>query len=142
METVICATVDTYICHAAPGQPGVDLDQGQAEIGRLMSKIQEINDLEYDIILNGSSNLKTLTLAAKIQEMREIKDSMPTPAELNALHLTCRDDTFLEVLTGNIKGAILSFQSWVKKVSTLKKALLTKQINTLRSSFLVNAAQI
>ena len=74
--------------------------------------------------------------------MREIKDSMPTPAELNALQLNCRDDTFLEVLTGNIRGAILSFQSWVKKISTLKKALLTKQINTLRASFLVNAAQI
>ena len=120
----------------------MDLDQGQAEVGRLMSKIREINALENNIFLNGGRNLKTLTLAAKIQEMREIKDSMPTPVELNALHLSCRDDTFLEVLTGNIKGAILSLQSWVKKVSTLKKASLTKQINTLCASFLVNAAQI
>ena len=117
----------------------MDLDQGQAEVGRLMSKIREINALENNIFLNGGRNLKTLTLDAK---MREIKDSMPTPVELNALHLSCRDDTFLEVLTGNIKGAILSLQSWVKKVSTLKKASLTKQINTLCASFLVNAAQI
>ena len=43
---------------------------------------------------------------------------------------------------GSIKGAIISFQSWIWKLSTIKKSQLISRINTLRGDFLINSIQI
>ena len=43
---------------------------------------------------------------------------------------------------GSIKGAVISFQSWVWKLTTLKKSQLIGQINSLRDEFLINAQHI
>ena len=43
---------------------------------------------------------------------------------------------------GNIRNSLISFQSWVKKLNTLKKSLLISRINSLRGDFLINSHQI
>jgi hypothetical protein len=58
------------------------------------------------------------------------------------LVLTCPADYFLEALMSNIKGAVISFQAWVKKTDNLKKSLLIKKINFLRKDFAVNFDEI
>ena len=43
---------------------------------------------------------------------------------------------------GSIKSSIISFQSWVFKISTAKKLQLIRKINSLRDDFLINADEI
>ena len=38
--------------------PGVDLDTGRREVGSFLTLLREINDIEYDITLNGPTDLK------------------------------------------------------------------------------------
>ena len=91
--------------------------------------LRQINELELDITLNGSAELKTHSRLGLIRELDQARDTLPTPEELSLLHLTCSNDTFLEILMGSIKGAIISFQSWIWKLSTLKKSQLISRIN-------------
>ena len=65
-----------------------------------------------------------------------------TPEQLDLINHVCPDDTFLEVLMGNIRNSIVSFQSWCKKVNNFKKSLLVTRINVLRDDFLVNSDAI
>ena len=67
---------------------------------------------------------------------------MPTPEQLDQINLNCPDNTFLEVLMGNIRNSVISFQSWTKKVSNLKKSLLISRINVLRDNFIANSNKI
>ena len=83
-----------------------------------------------------------LLLAGKKQELRELNDQLPTPEQLDELALTCEDDTFLEVLMGSIRSSLISFQSWARKLSTLKKNSLIVTINSLRDNFLINSGTI
>ena len=80
-----------------------------------MLLLREINDLEYDIILNGDTDAKTISKENKVAELANKKNSLPSPEQLNIISLDCPDDTFLEVLMGNIRNSLISFQSWVKK---------------------------
>ena len=43
---------------------------------------------------------------------------------------------------GNIRNSVISFQSWTKKVSNLKKSLLISRINVLRDNFIANSNKI
>ena len=67
---------------------------------------------------------------------------MSTPEQLDWINLNCPDNTFLEVLMGNIRNSVISFQSWTKKVSNLKKSLLISRINVLRDNFIANSNKI
>ena len=104
--------------------------------------LREINDIEYIICLHGTDPQQELLLAGKKQELRELKDQLPTPEQLDELTLTCEDDTFLEVLMGSIRSSLISFQSWARKLSTLKKNSLIVTINSLRDNFLINSGII
>ena len=107
-----------------------------------MLLLREINDLEYDIILNGETDAKTISKENKVTELAIKKQSLPSPEQLNIISLNCPDDIFLEVLMGNIRNSLISFQSWVKKLNTLKKSILVSRINILRGDFLINSNQI
>ena len=112
------------------------------EVVDFLLLLREINDLEYDIELNGSTPEKILEKDNKSRNLELSRNNMPTPEQLDQLNRSCPDDTFLEVLMGNIRNAIISFQSWTKKVSTLKKSLLVSRINSLRDNFIVNGNEI
>ena len=107
-----------------------------------MLLLREINDLEYEIELNGSTPEKLLQIDNKKRNLEISKNNLPTPEQLDLLNLNCLDDIFLEVSMGNIRNSIISFQSWTKKVSNLKKSLLITRINALRDNFLVNSNKI
>ena len=140
VEYVIsAATVDCYLNHAIVTP---ELGQGRAEVGAYMTTLREINDLEYQICLHGTDPNLELQLAGKTQTLMEQKDLLPTPEQLDGLALSCRDDTFLEVLMGSIRSSIISFQSWVRKLATLKKTALIVRINSLRDNFIINSGTI
>ena len=107
-----------------------------------MLLLREINDLEYKIELNGSTPEKLLQIDNKKRNLEISKNNLPTPEQLDLLNLNCLDDIFLEVSMGNIRYSVISFQSWTKKVSNLKKSLLITRINALRDNFLVNSNKI
>ena len=137
------AVVDCYLQHAeANDNLEIDLEQGKLEIGIFINLLRTINDLEYDIKLNGSTPIKNITLLGHLGELRLLNETLPTPDQLARINLTCEDDTFLEILMGSIKGATISFQYWARKLSTAKKSQLVGQINNLRGDFSINANRI
>ena len=107
-----------------------------------MTTLREINDLKYEICMHGNDPPLEMQLAGKKQELLEQKAHLPTPEQLDELSLTCGDDIFLEVLMGAIRSSLISFQSWVRKLSTLKKNSLIVRINSLRDNFIVNSGNI
>ena len=141
-DVLHAAAADTYLSHASALNPGIDLDTGKREVGSFLLLLREINDLEYDIILNGETDAKNISKENKVTELAIKKHSLPNPEQLNIISLNCPDDIFLEVLMGNIRNSLISFQSWVKKLTTLKKSILVSRINILRGEFLINSHQI
>ena len=58
MDVLQAAAADNYLAHASDDNPGVDLDTGRREVGSFLTLLREINDIEYDITLNGPTDLK------------------------------------------------------------------------------------
>ena len=142
-EVLSAAVADTYINHADPeNNPLFDLNRGRLEVGSFLTLLREINDLEHDIALNGNNLQFELQLDNKLRELEILKNAMPDPEQLDSLSLSCPDDNFLEVLMGNIRNAVISFQSWVKKVQNLKKSTIISRINLLRGDFIIHSNEI
>jgi hypothetical protein len=135
VDIVAAAAADTYLSHAVPGQPspvdgpqhvfhvddGDPLQRQKVIVGNLLNYIKRYNDIQMDIAINGHDPLKTLELEAANASIRDYKDRMWNPATFNKLILNCRADTFLEVLLSNIKGSVISFQTWTKRLEVVKK---------------------
>ena len=72
--------METHLHHADPAaNPGIDLLQSQLEIGNFLRTLREINKIEQDIIINGPSDLKTLTQLGLIRELDLLRDSLLSP---------------------------------------------------------------
>ena len=52
------AAADTYLNHASQNNPNIDVQTGKIEVGNFLQLLRDINDIEYDIELNGSTDLK------------------------------------------------------------------------------------
>jgi hypothetical protein len=63
---------------------------------------------------------------------------MPDPDLLNDITLTCTPDSFLEVLMGNIRNTLISFQAWIKKIKSAKVTSLSRQLAHLKVNFADN----
>ena len=107
-----------------------------------MLLLHEINDLGYDIELHSSTPEKLLLKDNKARNLELNRTNMPTLEQLDLINLDCSDDIFLEVVMGNIQNSVISFQAWTKKVSNLKKSILTSRINVLRDNFIANSDKI
>ncbi len=150
------AAADTYLQHAVPGQrpPNVaprhvfrleefdPIEEQKGTVGTLLRSIRSYNDLKSEIVLNGENNLLNLQLAGLNTTISELREQLWDPSDYANLQLTCSDDVFLEVLLSNIKGSVISFQTWTKRLETSKKSQLIKEINELRSDFLNNSETI
>jgi hypothetical protein len=90
----------------------------------------------------GPDNLLDLQLAAKQAEISELRELLWDCDTYSSLSLTCDDDVFLEVLLSNIKGHVISFQTWTKRFENVKKGILMKEITMLRANFAANAELI
>ena len=143
MEIATAAAVDCYLQHAdINNNPGIDINQGKVEIGVFLNTLHNINDAEFDIKLNGVTDIKQNNLLGLLAEMRMQMEDLPSADQLSLLNLTCDHNIFLEVLMGSIKNAVISFQSWAWKLATVKKSQLVGQINLLRCDFLINSQRI
>ena len=141
-DVALAAAADTYLNHASGNNLQIDVAAGRLEVGAFLLLLREINDLEYDIELNGSTPEKILEKDNKTRNLEISRNNMSTPEQLDWINLNCPDNTFLEVLMGNIRNSVISFQSWTKKVSNLKKSLLISRINVLRDNFIANSNKI
>ena len=117
LDVALAAVVDTHLNRASDQNPAIDIAAGKGEVGAFLSLLHEINEIEYDTELNGPSAERTQLKAEKTCDLEIKKNSMPTPEQLDRINHDCPDDTFLEVLMGNLRNSIVSFQSWCKKVN-------------------------
>jgi hypothetical protein len=106
---VAVAVTETYLHHADQHQPDVDLEEGLQHISRLISKIKQCNEVEFNIAFNGDNQVDCDNLSVYQDELDTMVLTLPDPARLNEIILTCNHDTFLVVLMGNIRNSILSF---------------------------------
>ena len=141
-DVLAAAVADCHLQHAHVINPGVNIAEGKVKVGECLALIRNINDLEYDISLNGFTEIKNITKLGFKAELKEKIENLPDPDQLAEIALSCDDDIFLEALMGSIKSSIISFQSWVFKISTAKKSQLIRKINSLRDDFLINADEI
>jgi hypothetical protein len=91
---------------------------------------------------SGSNDEKLLELENSEIELYDLVDLLPEPEHLNEIALTCGADIFLEVLMGNIRNALISFQAWIQKYKQAKAAATAAQINALKTNYYNNVEEI
>jgi hypothetical protein len=146
-DVISCAVTECYLHHADPVRagPDVDIDTGLLATGEYRSKIRALNKLDLDIAACSNPQATAaliLEREGKNRDLEEVRLTQPSPEELATIPLSCEDDVFMEVLLGNLKGAILSLQAWQRKVSNIKKGNIIAEINNLRNDFLIHSDRI
>jgi hypothetical protein len=122
------AVAETYLVHAVRDQQDVDVQEGLLHIGRLIEKISQCNELEFNANFESDPHIYLVELDNKMQELYRLVESLPEPHHFREIELMCTPDIFLEVLMGNIRNSLLSFQAWIQKV---KMAKINNIITTL-----------
>jgi hypothetical protein len=155
-DVVLAAFADTYLSHAIADQAvlghlgqhvhGLDpvraLDDQKLVVGNFIKLLKEYNNLCERPVQDKNNRLIDLLIAEKNTEILAQKDRMWDVDRYNALNLSCEDDVFLEALVSNIKGQVVSFQSWVKKVENKEKNLIISRLNMLKVDFDINSCEI
>jgi hypothetical protein len=90
-------------------------------VGNLLSTINQYNEVKMQIKTCRVNTLFYLRLAALRAEIEVLRKQPWDPTTYDNLLFNCKDDTFLEVLLSNIKGSVISFQTWKKKAAKPKK---------------------
>jgi hypothetical protein len=155
-DVVLAAFADTYLSHAAPIQPpGLLEDQyvfqlgrqdplatQKIEVGNFVRLCKEYNALVERTVKEKNNNLLSLLIAEKATEINLQREKIWSVERYSRLTLTCDNDFFFEALASNIKGQVLSFQSWVKKVENSEKASITTKLNKLKVDYNSNTEEI
>jgi hypothetical protein len=134
--------VETYLQHAVLGQEGLDLDAGLLHVAEVIRSIKQANEIEFDIAFNGITELKSLNLEGINAEINQLVDDFPDPDLLDDIQLTCNQDIFLEVLMGNIRNVLSSFQAWLQKIKGARVTAISKQLQSLKLDYVVNQEEI
>jgi hypothetical protein len=137
---VAVSACETYLQHADPGT--VDIELGLAQVSNIISKLRKANDLEFDIVFEESTPLREATLLGLDNEIKMLVEDLPDPENLNELGLLCTNDIFLEVLMGNIRNSLVSFQTWLQKLENSKVSFLQRKINFLKGNYDFNQEEI
>jgi hypothetical protein len=132
---VATAVAETYLHHARIDQDNLDIEEGLRHIGRLIQKLSDCNELDLEIALNGNNNMNSELRTLHHRELYSIVDELPDPDNLNLIELSCSADTFLEVLMGNIRNALISFQAWAQKCSQAKASRIINSLNRLETDY-------
>jgi hypothetical protein len=135
---VQCAVAESYLQHAAPNQPVIDIEVGLREVGFLVEEIRAANDMELELLNSATDQNLQHNYEAVLASIRERLENFPDPDELNTIVLNCDGDIFLEVLMSNVRNTLISFQTWLKNVKNFKKSLLLKEINSEKAALLPN----
>jgi exonuclease III len=139
---VAVAATETYLHHADPHQPDVDVEEGLQHVGRLIEKIMQCNEVEFKLAFDGENETDRNILKLLQEELESMVLTLPDPGRLNEISLTCDPDIFLEVLMGNIRNSILSFQAWVQKTKNARANLLIVNLNRLKINYNDNLESI
>jgi hypothetical protein len=139
---VATAVVETYLQHAVRGQEGLDLAAGLQHTSATISLIKQANDLEFEIAFSGGDVMNNYSLANLNSEVNSLVDEYPEPDLLDDIQVTCAPDIFLEVLMGNIRNVLISFQVWIQKIKSAKVCALSKQLIELKKNFAENCDEI
>jgi hypothetical protein len=129
---VAVAVTETYLHHADPHQPDVDVGEGLLHVGRLITKIMQCNEVEFKLAFDGENEADRNNLKLLQEELDHMVLTLPEPARLNEISLICDPDIFLEVLMGNIRNSVLSFQAWVQKIKNARANFLIGNLNRLK----------
>jgi hypothetical protein len=138
---VAVAATESYLQHADPDGE-VDIQAGLLEVGNIISKIRDANELEFEIHFVGHTQLRELSLDGLNNEIKMLVEDLPGPQMLNTINLVCTNDIFLEVLMGNIRNALVSFQTWMRKVDNCKVSFLNRRLNLLKGDYISNQQEI
>jgi Reverse transcriptase (RNA-dependent DNA polymerase) len=111
-------------------------------VGRACTLMRTINNLEWDVKINGPNIDNNNALVNLNNELDTIIGNMPDPEALNNIQLTDDADTFFEVLTQCIMNSLKSFQGWLNKLVKAKKADLMRRLDVLKSNFVTNTNDI
>jgi hypothetical protein len=156
-DVVLAAYADTYLSHAAPIQPAVapphrqyvfhqaPLDGIEAQkvaVGTFIRLLKDFNELTERLRKNPSNNLLNLLVAEKETEISLQRELIWSVERYSELNLSCEHDFFFEALASNIKGAVISFQTWIKKMDNAEKASIISRLNSLKSDYINNLAEI
>jgi hypothetical protein len=150
---VLAAYADTYLAHADPTQdvgdgfvhhldPVHPLQQQKGIVGDLLRLIREFNDLSEQEILEPHNNLTPLLKAGVATEITKKKAQIWDLDRFSALSLTCTDEFFFEALASNIKGSVISFQTFTKRLANLKQSRIVQRLNVLKESYVINQDEI
>jgi hypothetical protein len=154
-DIVLAAFADTYLAHARSiGAAGMQpqhvfllneqdpLAEQKITVGTFLRQIKELNDLVERAGNETDNNLLQLLIAEKETEIEITRALIWSVEHYSNIELNCDDDFFFEALASNIKGSVVSFQAWVKKVDNMVKATLVGQLNKLKKDFTANSSAI
>jgi hypothetical protein len=154
-DVVLAAFADTYLAHAVQDAEGAaapqlvfrhnDRDPLEAQrilVGTFISQIRDLNHLVERSHNETQNNLLKLLIAEKETEIELSRVQIWSAERFSNLVLDCDADFFLEALASNIKGAVVSFQTWVKKTDNLEKANLISELNNLKKDYNANSSTI
>jgi exonuclease III len=149
-DVVLAAFADTYLAHAGPldaegaaAAPQLvfrhnnrdPLEAQRILVGTFIRQIRDLNDLTERSRNETQNNLLKLLIAEKETEIELSRVQIWSADRFSNLALNCDADYFLEALASNIKGAVVSFQTWVKKTDNLEKANLISELNNLKKDY-------
>jgi hypothetical protein len=134
--------VETYLQHAVRGQEGLDLDAGLHHVAEVIRSIKQANEIEFDIAFSGSTELKLLNLDGINAGINQLVDDFPDPDLLDDIQISCEQDIFLEVLMGNIRNVLISFQAWLQKIKGARVAAISKNLQNLKLNYVNNQEEI
>ncbi len=154
-DVVLAAFADTYLAHArGPGpaelQPQLvfrlnerdPVEEQKLTVGTFIRQLKELNNLIERSRTETETNLLQLLIAEKETEIELTRALIWSVERYSNIELNCDPDYFFEALASNIKGSVVSFQAWVKKVENMVKANLVGQLNKLKKDFVGNSSAI
>jgi hypothetical protein len=135
-DVVLAAVADTYLSHAAADQPPGVLEDGyvfhpgnhdplasqKLEVGEFIKLCKDYNSLIERKVHDKNSNLLSLLIAEKETEINLQRVKIWDVERYSRITLNCSNDYFFEALASNIKGQVISYQTWVKKVENMEKS--------------------
>jgi exonuclease III len=145
-DIVLGAFSDTYLTHADPAfdpqdplvhhlNPGRVLEQQKGVVGRFIQLTREYNHLLEREVIETGNNLIPLLKAGIIRELELQRENIWDVERYFNLKLSCSDDFFLEALVSNIKGCVISFQTFIRRLENLKKSGLVKRLSELKKNY-------
>jgi hypothetical protein len=155
-DVVLAAVADTYLSHAAAVQPPGVLEEEyvfhhgardplasqKTKVGNFIKLCKDYNALVERRTTDKNSNLLSLLIAEKDTEVNLQRDKIWDVERFSRLKLNCSDDFFFEALASNIKGHVISYQTWVKKVENTEKSSIITMLNKLKVDYITNSEAI